>query len=115
MLQKPINDVPPAPGSVLRKRVLEGLGITQTELADALGLSRPRLHMILTGRLQVTPEVALRLEKALGTSAGCWLQLRADYELFMARRRLRQELAEVIELDVPKIVDLTSDVSASRP
>ncbi len=94
----PAGALPPAPGSVLRNRVLRGLGITQSELADALGLSRPRLHMILSGRLSITPDVALRLEQALGTPASYWLQLRVDYELSRERRRLRQELAAIRSL-----------------
>jgi addiction module HigA family antidote len=86
---------PPTAGSVLRNRVIKGLGISQAELARALGLSRPRLNMILSNRIPITPEIALRLSKVLGTPPHFWLQLRAEFELFEVGNRLRSELARL--------------------
>lgn len=83
---------PPTAGSILRDRVILGLGIKQAEFARALGVSRPRLNMILSNRIPITPEIALRLAKVLGTPPHFWLQLRAEFDLFEVQNRLRNEL-----------------------
>lgn len=92
-IPRSFHDVtPPTAGSILRDRVIIGLGIKQAELARALGVSRPRLNMILSNKIPVTPEIALRLAKVLGIPAHFWLQLRTEFELFQAGNRLRGEL-----------------------
>lgn len=83
---------PPTAGSILNDRYIVGLGISQAELARALHVSRPRLNMILKNRTPITPEIALRLSKVLGTPPHFWLRLRAEFDLFQAGKRLRNEL-----------------------
>lgn len=94
---------PPTPGSVLRKRVLGGMKITQQELADALGVSRFSVNQVLNGRRAVTPEMALRLGKVLDTSPDLWLRLQAQFDLFCARQRLETELDAMPELRSAKV------------
>jgi addiction module HigA family antidote len=63
---------------------LEDLGKTQTEFADAAGISRVRLNEVIHGRRSITPDTALRLERTLGKPAYWWLGLQQDYDLWQA-------------------------------
>jgi len=69
---------------MLLEEFLKPLGITQTELAAKLGVSFPRLNEIIRGKRGVTPDTALRLERVLGMSAGFWLGLQQDWDLWHA-------------------------------
>ena len=64
---------PPHPGKILRALCIEPLGITVTDTAKALGISRKTLSTILNGRAGISPEMAIRLSKAFDTSAESWL------------------------------------------
>ena len=83
---------PPHPGEILRMLCLEPLGLTVTAAAEALGVSRKTLSSILNGRAGISPEMAIRLSIAFGTTAESWLNQQAQYELWHAeqsRKRLR--------------------------
>jgi addiction module HigA family antidote len=83
---------PPHPGEILRDLCLEPLGITVTEAADALGVSRKTLSAILNGRAGISPEMAVRLSIAFSTSAESWLKQQTQYDLWLAeqnRKRLK--------------------------
>lgn len=83
---------PAHPGEILRKLVLEPLGISVTESAEHLGISRKTLSKVLNGRGGVTPEMALRLELTFGNpSANHWLRLQNAYDLW----RTRQHAADI--------------------
>jgi addiction module HigA family antidote len=90
--------MPVRPGDVLRKRVLGDMDITQDRLAEALGVSRFTINQVLNGRRAVTPEMALRLERVLDTSAEMWLNLQAKVDLYDARRRIGGDLSELPRL-----------------
>lgn len=77
---------PPHPGEVLRDGVFEGARITVTEFAQRIGMSRVALSRVLNGAAAVSPDMALRLEGALGTGAEVWLGMQADYDLWQARK-----------------------------
>lgn len=77
----PKKRAPTHPGEMLLD-FLEDLGKTQTELADAAGISRVRLNAVIRGRRSVTPDTALRLERTLGKPAYWWLGLQQDYDLW---------------------------------
>lgn len=79
---------PPHPGEVLRELYLEPLGLTVTEAADALGVSRKTLSALLNGRAGISPEMAIRLSKAFDTSAESWLAQQMHYDLWMAEQSL---------------------------
>ena len=81
---------PPHPGEVLRKLCLEPLGITVTEAAKALGVSRKSLSTILNGRAGISPEMAVRLSMAFGTTAESWLGQQVQYDLWRAERRRKK-------------------------
>jgi antitoxin HigA-1 len=69
---------------------LEPLGLSVTEAAEALGVSRKNLSELLNGRIGVSPEMALRLSMAFNTSAEVWLNMQTAYELARARERSRK-------------------------
>ena len=77
---------PPHPGEVLRALCLDPLGLTVTEAARALGVSRKTLSSILNGRAGISPEMAVRLSLAFDTSAESWLNQQAQYDLWIAMR-----------------------------
>lgn len=89
---------PPSPGEMIRRKLLEDMHLTQSALARAIGISKPRLNMLLSGRCPLSPEIALRIERVFGISPQFWLRARADYELFQARRRLIAELEGLPQL-----------------
>lgn len=83
---------PPHPGEILKALCIEPLGITVTRAAEALGVSRKTLSAILNGRAGISPEMAVRLSLAFGTSAESWLNQQVQYDLWHAeqgRRKLR--------------------------
>jgi len=76
---------PVHPGEVLREDVFPALNMTKPAFADALGVSRQTLHEFMTCKRAVTPETALRLETAVGSSAEMWLGLQNAYDLHHGR------------------------------
>ncbi len=81
---------PPHPGEVLRELCLEPLGLTVTEAAAALGVSRKTLSAILNGRAGISPEMAVRLSLAFGTSPEVWLNHQMRYDLWRLEKEGRR-------------------------
>ncbi len=77
---------PAHPGRLL-KDDLEALGLTIAEAAESLGVTRQQLYRVVNGTSAVSPEMAFRLEKAIGTSADTWLRMQAAFDLAEVRRR----------------------------
>jgi antitoxin HigA-1 len=75
---------PTHPGEMLLEEFIKPLELTQTEFAQRLGVSYPRLNEIIKGRRSVTPDTALRLSHVLGMSADFWLGLQQDWDLWHA-------------------------------
>jgi len=78
---------PPHPGEIIRELCIEPLGITITEAAKGLGVSRKTLSAIINGRAGITPEMAIRLGKAFDTSPESWLNQQIQYDLYKAEKR----------------------------
>lgn len=78
---------PPHPGEVLRELCIEPMGLSITEAAEALGVSRKTLSAILNGHAGISPEMAVRLSLAFGTFAESWLNLQAQYDLWFAEKK----------------------------
>jgi addiction module HigA family antidote len=78
---------PPHPGLSVRYDCLEPLGLTVTEGAAALGVTRQALNNLVNGKSGISPEMAIRLDKAFGGGAETWLRLQMAYDLAQARRR----------------------------
>lgn len=82
---------PPHPGEILRTLCLEPLGLSVTEAAAGLGVSRKTVSAILNGRAGISPEMAVRLSIAFKTSAESWLNQQLQYDLWRAEK-LRKTL-----------------------
>jgi len=82
---------PPHPGEILKSLCLDPLGLSVTEAATALGVSRKTLSNILNGRTGISPNMAVRLAIAFDTTAESWLNQQAQYDLWQAEKH-RSEL-----------------------
>lgn len=78
---------PPHPGRIVRQECIEALGLTVTAAAEGLGVTRKALSELINGKSGISPEMALRLAKAFGSSAEVWLGLQMDYDLAAVRRK----------------------------
>ncbi len=79
--------IPPHPGLSVRHDCLEPLGLSVTEAAGKLGISRKQLSGIVNCRAGISPEMAIRLDKAFGGGAETWHRLQAAYDLAQAMKR----------------------------
>jgi antitoxin HigA-1 len=77
---------PPHPGDSVRYDCLEPLGLSVTEGAKVLGVSRQALNNLVNGKAGITPEMAIRLDKAFGGGAETWLRMQASYDLAQAMK-----------------------------
>ena len=77
---------PPHPGPGLKEDCLDPLGLSVTEAAQILGVARHTLSRLLNGHAAISPEMAIRLEKAGWSTAEFWLRLQTSYDLAQARR-----------------------------
>ena len=77
---------PVHPG-LLVAECLNDLGLSVAEAAKGLGVTRQQLHNVIAGRSSVTPEMAIRFEKAFGSTADTWLRMQMNYDLVQTRRR----------------------------
>ena len=78
---------PPHPGLSIRQDCLEPLGLSVTDAAAHLGVSRKHLSDIINGHAGISPEMAVRLDKAFGGGASTWYQLQAAYDLAQVMKR----------------------------
>jgi len=77
---------PPHPGRSIKDACLEPLNLTVTEGAVILGVARHTLSRVINGQAGISPDMAIRLEKAFGGSADTWLRLQSAYDLAQARQ-----------------------------
>lgn len=78
--------IPPHPGRSIRQNCLDPLGLNVTEAAKVLGVARHTLSRVLNGHAAISPEMAIRLEKAGWSNAEFWLRRQIAYDLVQARR-----------------------------
>jgi antitoxin HigA-1 len=91
---------PPHPGELVREDVLRELGLTVTKAAQILDMSRPNLSLFLNERIDLSPELALKLEAAFGLEARMLLGMQTDYSLARARERQAEITANVRPVSV---------------
>jgi addiction module HigA family antidote len=82
---------PPHPGEIIKELCLEPLGVSITDAAKALGVSRKTLSSIVNGNAGISPEMAVRLSIAFNTSSESWLNQQTQYDLWEAEQH-RKEL-----------------------
>ena len=78
---------PPHPGEIVRHECLEPLGLTVTQAAEGLGVTRQALSDLVNGKAGVSVEMAIRLSKAFGSTPRTWLGMQTAYDLWHARER----------------------------
>ncbi len=83
------------PGAVLREDVLPALDLTVSAAAQALGVSRQMLHRVLSEEASVTPEMAVRVGKLCGNGPGIWLAMQQARDLWLAERKLADDVARI--------------------
>ena len=87
---------PVTPGEMLKDEFLSEYGLSQSQLAKAVGISPNRITEIVNNRRRITADTALRLSLYFGNSPEFWMNLQTHWDLKMARRNLRPEEAERI-------------------
>ncbi len=85
--KKMVMHNPPHPGEVIKELCIEPLGLTVTEAAKGLGVSRKTLSALLNGRFGISPEMAIRLSKAFGGSPESWLIQQSQYDLWQVMQK----------------------------
>lgn len=86
---------PPHPGIILNKTVIKPLNIGVTEAAKRLGMSRPALSRVLNGKAGISPDLAVRLEKAGQSTARFWVNLQSNYDLWQAQHREQPQVSRL--------------------
>jgi antitoxin HigA-1 len=86
---------PTHPGAILREDVLPALGLSVSEAARQLGVTRQTLHRIMAEKVSITPEMAVRLGRFCGNGPGLWLRMQQACDLWRAERELRTELERI--------------------
>lgn len=89
--------LPPHPGLSVRHDCLEPLGLSVAEAANRLGVSRRQLSDLVNGHAGISPEMAIRLDKAFGGGAETWYRLQAAYDLARAMEKAGEIRVERIE------------------
>lgn len=78
---------PPHPGRIVRQECIEPLGLTVTQAARLLGVTRQTLNNLVNLRAGVSPEMSIRLSKAFGSSPEVWLGMQMEYDLAQAEKK----------------------------
>jgi addiction module HigA family antidote len=96
LVKRPLQRSPVHPGEILREDVLQALGLTVSEAAKRLGVSRQQLHRVLACTHPVTTEMALRIGKFAGNGPGLWLRMQQAYDLWHTEQRMADELSRIV-------------------
>ena len=91
---------PPHPGVFITVTYMEPFGLSCRYLADKLDVAASTLNRILKGQSGVSPEMALRLSKALGRSPESWMTMQHNYDLWQARKKLSLSNVSKVKLNV---------------
>ena len=94
-VKRPLKRPPIHPGEVLREDVLPSLGLSVSETARKIGVSRQQLHRILACTHPITTDMALRIGKFAGNGQSLWLRMQQAYDLWYAENRLKEELSKI--------------------
>lgn len=95
LVKRPPKMRPTHPGELLREDVFPALGLSVSEAARLLGISRQTLHRLMAESIGVSADMALRLGKLCGNGPGLWLRMQADYDLWQAQGRMASELRHI--------------------
>ena len=91
---------PPHPGEFIEEIYLKPFGLSSRFLAEKLGVAPSTLNRVIKKQSSVTPEMALRLSKAIGRTAESWLAMQDQYDLWQARQRVDLDQIHKIEFSM---------------
>jgi len=94
-VKRPLKRSPIHPGEILREDVLPSLGLSISDAARRLNISRQQLHRVLACTHPITTEMALRIGKFAGNGPGIWLRMQQAYDLWHADQRMKDELSKI--------------------
>jgi addiction module HigA family antidote len=94
-VKRPLKRPPVHPGEIMREDVLPALGLSVSEAARRMGVSRQQLYRILACTHPITTEMALRIGKFAGNGPGIWLRMQQSYDLWYAEQQMRDELSKI--------------------
>jgi addiction module HigA family antidote len=83
---------PAHPGDILKEMYIAPLGVTVTKVAEALGVTRKHVSAIVNGRAPVTADMAVRLAGVFGTEPEIWVNLQAQYDLWLVRQQAKPKV-----------------------
>lgn len=90
---------PPHPGEILKEFYLEPYGLSARQLAKAIRVSHSAISRLVSGQAAVTPDMAIRLEKGVGLTAGTWLGIQQDRDLWKALQQNRHDDIQPINFE----------------
>jgi len=91
----PTHGPPTMPGEMLLEEFLKPMGVSQTALAEAVGVSFQMINGITNGHRAISTEMALRFSRFFGNSAGFWINMQLVWDLYHAQRTMKKELAKI--------------------
>ena len=94
-VKRPLKRPPVHPGEILREDVLQASGLSVSETARRLGISRQQLHRILACTHPITTEMALRIGRFAGNGPGLWLRMQQAHDLWYVAHRMKDELSNI--------------------
>lgn len=100
LVKRPLSRPPVHPGEVMREDVLPALGLSISEAARRIGVSRQQLHRILACTHPITTGMALRIGKFTGNGPGIWLRMQQTHDLWHTEQRMKEELSKIELADV---------------
>lgn len=95
MVRIPTHRAPTHPGEMLLEEFLKPMGLTQRQLAEAIGVPYQRVNEIVNGRRGITPSTALRLAQFFGMTSEFWLNGQMRWDLYHAQRAEQGELKRI--------------------
>ena len=95
IVKRSLKRPPVHPGEIVREEVLPALGLSVSEAARRLRVSRQKLHRILACTHSITTEMALRMGKLAGNGPGLWLRMQQNYDLWHTEQSLKDELEKI--------------------
>lgn len=98
----PKHRPPSHPGEILRQDFLEPMGLTQTQLSDAIHVPFQRINELINEKRGITPSTALRLSKFFGNSSQFWLNLQNNWELYYIFQEEQDDINTIVSFQVEK-------------
>jgi addiction module HigA family antidote len=95
----PIINEPLHPGEIVKDELIEGAGLSVSEAANKLGISRTALSRLLNGHASISPEMALRLSKLFNTSIEMWINIQAQYDTWRISKLAKRIKVKPLNLD----------------